>query len=230
MSKVVILDRDGVILKYEEGLFINYPEQVELREGSAEAIKKLNDANYTVIVASNQGGIALGFATMKSVRDCMARMRILLYEEAEAIIDKIYFCPHHSSITECECRKPKMGMYEQMLEGGVIKPDWRKWVVGDTWMDIEFGRRIGASTIAIIEGGEWGKRDDENKVIPGSVARDLLEAVEVIKLTDAIVDLTSIEKINSSNISSEWDERGYLGEKGRRHKWRPRCKIKKKRY
>lgn len=181
--RVVILDRDGVILGYEEGRFVNHPDQVELRPMSAEAIHLLNENNYKVIVASNQAGISLGFATVKDVWNCMARMRILLYEKAQAIIDKIYFCPHHPSIMECDCRKPKIGMYKQMIEDGIIRTPDSITVVGDAWTDIKFGENISARTIAIVEGGEWGKRDDNNKVSPGFKYPDLYSAVcKIIEL------------------------------------------------
>jgi D-glycero-D-manno-heptose 1,7-bisphosphate phosphatase len=147
--QTVFLDRDGVVnRKMPEGRFITSPDEFEPLPGVQQAIAKLNRAGLRVIVVSNQRGIALGLYTAADVLDIHAAFQQDL-ETHGAHVDAFYFCPHDKA--QCNCRKPLPGLFDQALaEFPSIAADTSV-ILGDSWSDIEFGRRLGMFTI-FIEG------------------------------------------------------------------------------
>lgn len=103
-------DRDGTIN-------VNYghvykPADLTFVEGTPEVIRKYNDAHIPVIVVTNQAGIAKGMYTEADMHRFNSYMNRCLREKYNAHIDAFYFCPHHPDYTgECDCRKPKPGMF-----------------------------------------------------------------------------------------------------------------------
>ena len=103
-------DRDGTIN-------VNYghvykPADLTFVEGTPEVIRKYNDAHIPVIVVTNQAGIAKGMYTEADMHRFNSYMNRCLREKYNAHIDAFYFCPHHPDYTgECDCRKPKAGMF-----------------------------------------------------------------------------------------------------------------------
>ena len=110
-AKLIILDRDGVI-NHDQESFIKSPEEWVPIEGSLEAIARLNQADYRVVVATNQSGIARGFydlATLNAIHQKMHSAAMTV----GAKIDAIFFCPH-SAKDNCDCRKPRAGMFQEI--------------------------------------------------------------------------------------------------------------------
>lgn len=108
-QKYVFLDRDGTTnLRPPKAEYIVRPEDFVWIEGAKDAIKKLNDFGYTVILVSNQAGIARGVMTVDDFDKVQKKMQNDL-NEIGAHIDAVYFCPHGWD-DNCDCRKPKPGM------------------------------------------------------------------------------------------------------------------------
>jgi D-glycero-D-manno-heptose 1,7-bisphosphate phosphatase len=178
-NKAVFLDRDGVITQ-DPPHYAHRIDQLTLIEGSGYAIKMLNDAQFKVIVITNQSGVAKGMYEEKDIKifnDEMVRQ----LKHVNAHIDAIYYCPHHPAAEvqkyriDCNCRKPKPGM---LLEGGrAYNIDFNSsFLVGDKWSDIEAGRSAGCRTILVKTG--HGSQEYENKKCPVDyVAADLDDAV-----------------------------------------------------
>ena len=93
-NRAVFLDRDWVI--NEEIGHIIHPNGIRILPGVPAAIKSLKEKGYRVIVVTNQGAIAKGLMTVDSVEIIHTRMAELLGKES-AVIDGIYYCPHHSA-------------------------------------------------------------------------------------------------------------------------------------
>ncbi len=178
----VFLDRDGTI--NEDVNFLSSPEQVVLIDGSVEAIKEMNKLGLKIIVFTNQSGIARGYFTEDDLHKIHSRLDELL-SQSGAWIDAYYYCPHHPTEgngeykVECECRKPKDGMLQRASREQNI--DLKKsFVVGDRCVDIKAGKTAGATTILVLTG--YGRQEYEKcKNEPDFVAKDLKEAVEIIK-------------------------------------------------
>jgi D-glycero-D-manno-heptose 1,7-bisphosphate phosphatase len=159
----VFLDRDGVInRKMPEGRFVTSPAEFHPLPGVPEAIARLNRAGLRVLVVSNQRGISLGLYTAADVLDIHAAFAREL-EAQHAHVDAFYFCPHDKA--QCDCRKPLPGLFHQALAEFPDITAESSAIVGDSWSDIEFGRRLGMLTL-FIEG------DPEHRKPGAEAARD----------------------------------------------------------
>ncbi len=108
--KLIILDRDGVI-NHDSDQFIKSPEEWKPIPGSLEAIARLNQAGYRVVVATNQSGIGRGLFDMDTLNAIHDKMHKAL-AQVGGRIDAIFFCPH-TNADNCDCRKPKPGMLQR---------------------------------------------------------------------------------------------------------------------
>jgi D-glycero-D-manno-heptose 1,7-bisphosphate phosphatase len=173
----VFLDRDGVLnRKLPEGAYVSDWAQFEWLPGAVDAIARLNRAGMTVIVVSNQRGIALGRVTDAQLKLIHSNLQSYLALH-HARVDAIYYCPHDKG--QCNCRKPDTGLFEQaMKDFPRIKPG-NSLVIGDSLSDIQAGQRLGMKTI-FIEGEPDRQKPGANAAaaLADTVAGSLLEAVQ----------------------------------------------------
>lgn len=154
-QKAIFLDRDGTINKYVG--FLRNIDDFELLPGVAEAIKKINESGFLAIVVTNQPVIARGEVTWDELQEIHNKMETLLGQQG-AYLDAIYFCPHHpdkgfdGEIPElkidCECRKPKPGLFFKAAEDFNIDLS-NSWMVGDGKNDVLAGKNAGCRTVLI---------------------------------------------------------------------------------
>ncbi len=109
--KLLILDRDGTINR-DSDEFVKTPEEWLPLPGALEAIARLNHAGWHVVVASNQSGLGRGLFDMAALNAMHAKMHKLLAAQGGRI-DAIFYCPHTAE-DDCQCRKPKSGLFEQI--------------------------------------------------------------------------------------------------------------------
>lgn len=144
-QKAIFLDRDGTINKMVG--FITKPEQFELIEGAAEAIKTINKSGYLTIVVTNQPVIARGDCTFEELQTIHDKMETEL-GKVGAFVDAIYVCPHHTDKgfegerpeykCNCNCRKPKPGLLFQAAKDFNIDLS-ESYMIGDSLRDVEAG-------------------------------------------------------------------------------------------
>jgi len=146
--KAVFLDRDGVLNRAVVKDGQPYPpasvDEVEIIPGMAEALQRLKDAGFVLIVVSNQPDVARG-ATPKATVDA-----INAYLAERLPIDRFIMC-YHDSFDGCDCRKPRPGM----LFAGAQEFDIdlaSSYMVGDRWRDVDAGISAGCKTIFIDYG------------------------------------------------------------------------------
>ncbi len=146
--KLIILDRDGVI-NFDSDQFIKNPDEWKPIPGSLEAIARLNQAGYRVVVATNQSGIGRGLFDMPTLNAIHDKMHKLL-AQVGGRIDAIFFCPHTNE-ANCACRKPKSGMIEEIaVRYGITLQDVP--AVGDSLRDLEAAARLGALPYLVLTG------------------------------------------------------------------------------
>jgi D-glycero-D-manno-heptose 1,7-bisphosphate phosphatase len=183
-NKAVFLDRDGTI-NVDYG-YLNHSDQMDLITGAGEAIKKLNEAGYKVIVVSNQAGIARGLASEDQVQSCNKTLQKKVLNEG-GIIDAIYYCPHHPEHgthpykKKCDCRKPEPGQV-QAAEKKFNLDLSKSFMVGDKTTDIELGKNAGLKTVFVLTGKGEGEEPKlaEKKLKPDHKAPSIVEAIEWI--------------------------------------------------
>lgn len=146
--KLIILDRDGVINQDSEQ-FIKSPEEWKPIPGSLEAIARLNQWGWRVVVASNQSGIGrglFGMDTLNAINDKMVKALAAVGGR----LDAIFFCPHPADST-CACRKPQPGMLLQIAERFNMDLA-RVPAVGDSLRDMQAARAAGAQPVLVLTG------------------------------------------------------------------------------
>jgi D-glycero-D-manno-heptose 1,7-bisphosphate phosphatase len=174
--KLIILDRDGVI-NFDSDHFIKSPAEWKPIPGSPEAIARLTQASYRVVVASNQSGIERGLFDMDTLNAIHEKMHQAV-KTAGGRIDAIFYCPH-SSDSNCACRKPRPGMFERISE--CFNTDLTETcAVGDSLRDLQAAATAGAQPMLVLTGK--GKGTQEKGGIPEGtlVFEDLAAAVEHI--------------------------------------------------
>jgi len=159
----IILDRDGVI-NHDSDAFIKSPDEWTPIPGSLEAIARLNQAGFRVIVCSNQSGIARGLFDMVTLNAIHQKMHSAA-QQVGAHIDGIFFCPH-SAEDNCDCRKPKPGMLHAIAKrfGIALKgvP-----AVGDSLRDLQSGFVAGCQPFLVLT-GKGRMTQDKGGLPPGT--------------------------------------------------------------
>lgn len=174
--RAVFLDRDGTII--EDVAYLRDKDQVHLLPGAAEAIKRLNESGFLVIVVTNQSGIARGLLSRNDYRLAERRVDELLAQDG-ARLDAHYFCPHLPELTgPCDCRKPGALLYRQAAEQFHIDLG-RSWWVGDRMRDVLPADALGGRGILVLSGSGQAEAGDVSASRFAQVS-DLAAAVELI--------------------------------------------------
>lgn len=146
--KLVVLDRDGTI-NHDSDQYIKSPAEWKPIKGSLEAIARLTQAGFRVVLATNQSGLARGLfdmAALNAIHDVLQRA----VHQAGGRIDAIFFCPHAEE-SGCQCRKPRPGM---LLEIGkrLNLPLEGVPMVGDSLRDLQAAAAAGARPVLVLTG------------------------------------------------------------------------------
>lgn len=158
--KLIILDRDGVI-NYDSDQFIKSPEEWRPIPGSLEAIARLNQWGWQVVVATNQSGVGrglFGMDALNGIHDKMTKSLAQLGGKLEAI----FFCPHTDD-ADCDCRKPKPGMFHQIAERFNLDLTDVP-AVGDSLRDLQAAAAVGCTPYLVLTGK--GEATRENSKLP----------------------------------------------------------------
>jgi D-glycero-D-manno-heptose 1,7-bisphosphate phosphatase len=176
--KLIVLDRDGVINQDSDAYIKSVDEWIPI-EGSLEAIARLNHGGYTVVVASNQSGIARGYFDIETLSAMHRKMDNML-ASIGGRIDAVFFCPHGPD-DGCSCRKPKPGMLLEIGQRFNV-PLSNVIFIGDSVADIKAATSASAKTMLVRTGkgikAEKILRAECKASIP--VYDDLAAAVDII--------------------------------------------------
>lgn len=148
VTKLVILDRDGVI-NQDSVNYIKSPEEWIPIPKSLEAIARLNHAGFKVVIATNQSGISRGYFALEQLNAIHQKMRQTL-DRLGGQIDGIFFCPH-ADADNCNCRKPMPGLLLEI--GERLGLDLQKVpMIGDSYRDLQSAWAVGARGILVKTG------------------------------------------------------------------------------
>ena len=153
--KLVILDRDGTI-NHDSDQYIKSPAEWKPIPGSLEAIARLTQGGWRIVVATNQSGIERGLfdmATLNAIHTEMHRVVNL----AGGRIDAIFFCPHAAD-SNCECRKPKPGLLREIASRMDVELAGVP-MIGDSLRDVEAAAAVGAKPYLVLTGKGRKTRD-----------------------------------------------------------------------
>ncbi len=137
-NKAIFLDRDGIINK--DYSYVHKKENFDFCDGIFETLQHFLDLDYQLFVVTNQSGIGRGYYTQEEFEELTAWM-LESFTCRGIKITKVYHCPH-SPEANCNCRKPKIGMFEQAQKEFEIDMK-NSWMIGDKKSDIEAGKNAG---------------------------------------------------------------------------------------
>ena len=153
MKKAIFLDRDGTI--NVEVNYLHECDKMKFIEGSVEALALLKKKGYLLIVITNQSGVGRGYFPLEDVEEVNAYMNQFL-KEADAEIDAFYCCPHVEA-DECDCRKPKAGLYLRAAADYDIDLE-QSYMVGDKVTDILAAENLKCGYALVLSGHEIDKK------------------------------------------------------------------------
>jgi len=173
----VFLDRDGTLI--EDRHYLRDPDLVRLLPGAADAVRRLRQAEYPVVVVTNQSGIARGLLTEEDYEATARRLEELL-AAAGADLAGQYNCPHFPDISgPCMCRKPGTLLYCQAADELGLDLT-RSWWVGDRLRDISPSTRFGGRGLLVLAGAPA----DE---VEAAAARGLTAVASLAAAVDSIL-------------------------------------------
>lgn len=180
----VFLDKDGTLI--EDVPYNVDPDRMRLMPGAAEALARLDEAGYALVVVSNQSGVARGLFSEQALEPVHARLEEL-FRGAGARLDGFYFCPHLPEgkdpryAVACDCRKPGPGLLLRAAEELGLDLA-ASWMLGDILDDVEAGNRAGCRSVLVGSGHEteWVWSPQRR---PWGVAPDLAAAVGLVLLS-----------------------------------------------
>ena len=180
----IFIDRDGTLI--EDVDLLHRAEDLVLFQTVPAALKRLNNADFLCLLATNQPVVARNLCSLEELHRINKTFESLLGESG-CHLDQLFFCPHHPDAgypeenpafkIRCDCRKPAIGMIRQAQDMFNIDMS-RSWFVGDTTIDLQTGKNAGLRTILVRTGK--GGLDGKYSVTADHVAEDFATAVEHI--------------------------------------------------
>jgi D-glycero-D-manno-heptose 1,7-bisphosphate phosphatase len=146
--KLIVLDRDGVI-NHDSEQFIKSPDEWIPIPGSLEAIARLNQAGFRTVVATNQSGIGRGLFDIGMLNAIHNKMHRAL-AQVGGRIEAVFFCPH-SGDSQCECRKPRAGMLQEIGRRFGVDMTGVP-ALGDSLRDLQAAEVVGAQPMLMLTG------------------------------------------------------------------------------
>lgn len=180
MDPAIFLDRDGTLVPDDANAGI--PARVTLVDGVAPSLRRLRDAGFRLVVATNQGGVARGRFSENDVDAVHSRLSELVDQQTglKRTIERFYYCPFHPKgiipeyTREHPWRKPRPGMLLQAAQDMELELE-RSWLIGDSPRDVVAGRTAGLRTILVSR--------DKARIADAAAdysAATLAEAVEIV--------------------------------------------------
>ncbi len=186
-KRAVFFDRDGT-LNVERG-YIRDLEHLELYDGVATAVKRLNDLGVLCILTTNQTGVARGFYDIEHIHALNNKVNRLLNEQAGAFLDAMFYSPYYERgvvpeyAKASDCRKPGIGMIRKALEQFPEIDLASSYVVGDKATDVDFAHNAGTRSVLLKTGYGTNVLAGKYQALthpPTLICENLVEAVDAI--------------------------------------------------
>src|SRR5579871_572776 len=148
MKRAVFLDRDGTLIKEQE--YLKSPDQVVVFPGVAEALRRLREAGYLLIIVSNQSGVGRGYFTIADVEAVHQRLAELLAQDGVRF-DKIYYAPEAPEQPSCGRKPSPQFLFDARDEFGIDLS--QSYMIGDKFIDLECGWNAGINKSILVRTG-----------------------------------------------------------------------------
>jgi len=173
MQKAIFLDRDGVINIEKDYLY--KIEDFEFVDGLFSSLKYLQNLGYKLFIITNQSGIARNYYTIEDFNKLTSWM-IHEFEKNSIKISQVELCPHGPN-DNCTCRKPKIGMINNILQKHLIDLE-KSWLIGDKSSDILCAKNANIKNTIQVKSGHIF---DTNKSEADYICNSIKNIEEIIK-------------------------------------------------
>jgi len=188
MTSVIFLDRDGVLI--EDVHLLSTPESIRVRDDVPQALVKLRDAGFRLMVVSNQTVVARGILTEPEMKLLHRQVEEALQDKSAPTLDGFYYCPHHPRATvqdyrvDCNCRKPRPGLLLRAATEQDIDLAG-SFMIGDRMTDIIAGASTGCRTVLVETGQHLAPPIEtsdpiDNSILPDHTCANLADAARWI--------------------------------------------------
>ncbi|RXJ85271.1 D-glycero-beta-D-manno-heptose 1,7-bisphosphate 7-phosphatase [Arcobacter sp. CECT 8985] len=172
MYKAFFLDRDGVI--NVDKSYVYKVEDFEFIDGVFDTLKYIQDKGYKLFIITNQSGIGRGYYTIENFLELTSWMKAE-FEKNKIKIEEVQYCPHAPE-ENCNCRKPKTGMIDNILKNYEIDLE-NSWLVGDKDSDIKCANNANIKNSVQVKSGQ---KFDENKSDAKYVLENIIELKKLV--------------------------------------------------
>ena len=155
--KTIFLDRDGVINKD-----VNYAYKIvdfEFIDGIFEVCIYFQNLGYKIIIVTNQSGISRGYYSENDFQT-ITNWMLAQFKKNDINILDIFHCPHSPS-SNCDCRKPKPGMFIEAKNKHNINM-MKSWIIGDSERDIRAAILAGIKNTILVRSGHTINETNSN--------------------------------------------------------------------
>ncbi|WP_044415702.1 D-glycero-beta-D-manno-heptose 1,7-bisphosphate 7-phosphatase [Halarcobacter anaerophilus] len=173
MQKAIFLDRDGVINIEKD--YTYKIEEFEFVDSLFDSLKYLQDLGYKLFIITNQSGIARGYYTIQDYK-ILTNWMLDYLEQKGIFISQTEFCPHGPE-DNCNCRKPKTGMIDNILKKHDIDLE-NSWLIGDKQADIQCAKNANIKNTVQVKSGH---KFDEKDSIADFVCDSIKDIKNIIK-------------------------------------------------
>jgi D-glycero-D-manno-heptose 1,7-bisphosphate phosphatase len=169
LEKIVFIDRDGVINEDPIGDYVKRWEDFRFIPGVLDALKQLVDAGFSIVIVSNQAGIGDSVYSEKALNEITKNM-IQELKKNNIPIRGIYYCLHGKE-ADCDCRKPKTGLFKQAACDISFIPA-KTYFIGDKYSDVQAGKSFGLKNVFVLTGHgitdqhKFKSNDQPEKIVP----------------------------------------------------------------
>ena len=152
MTRAIFLDRDGTII--EDRDYLHKPEQIVIFPGAPGALRRLQDAGFTLIMVTNQSGVGRGYFSMADVERVHEHLANELARHKVAL-RKIYIAPEAPE-QPSRGRKPSpQFLFDARDEFGIDLS--QSYMIGDKLIDLESGWNAGVKKSILVRTGYGAK-------------------------------------------------------------------------
>ncbi len=177
MTKILFLDRDGVINRFPGmGSYVTGPKDFRFLPNAARAIGLLTRAGYELNVISNQGCVARKLITRAGLDLLTKRMKRDVQKKGGRL--RVFYCFHQES-DGCSCKKPKIELFKKALRGRKIDLK-ATYFIGDSQEDVMAGKALGCRTVLVLSGRNRRRDVGAFPAKPDLIKKDLWEAARWI--------------------------------------------------
>ncbi len=134
-KKIILIDRDGVINKKpKKGFYVTNPNELFFLNKNLDYLTFLSKFDFKFIIVTNQAGINRGIISKKDYKNINNKISSVFKKKKINLLE-IFTCPHHW-IENCNCRKPKAGLFFRISKKYNLNLDQYVFI-GDSITDME---------------------------------------------------------------------------------------------